>query len=55
MDNGVRKSVEISIVGNLNYRQIIVVGGRAEDRMLNNELKHGWSGNAENEQMVFGI
>ncbi len=27
MDNGVRKSVEISIVGNLHYRQIIVVGG----------------------------
>ena len=27
MDNGMRKSVEISIVGNLNYRQIIVVGG----------------------------
>lgn len=28
MDNGVRKSVEISIVGNLHYRQIIVLGGR---------------------------
>ena len=27
MDNGVRKSVEISIVGNLHYRQIIYCGG----------------------------
>ena len=27
MDNDMRKSVEISIVGNLHYRQIIVVGG----------------------------
>jgi hypothetical protein len=54
MDNGVRKSVEISIVGNLHYRQIIVLGG-AEDRMLDDELKHGWSRNAENKQMVFGI
>lgn len=26
MDDGVRKCVEISIVGNLNYRQIILVG-----------------------------
>lgn len=50
-----RKRVEISIVGNLNYRQIIVVGGGAEDRMLDNVLKHGWSRNAENKQMVFGI
>lgn len=48
MDNGVRKSVEISIVGNLHYRQIIVVGGGAEDRMFNNKLKHGWSRTAEN-------
>lgn len=54
MDNGVRKSVEISIVGNLHYRQIIVVGG-AEDRVLDNEFKHGRSWNAENKQMVFGI
>ena len=50
-----RKCVEISIVGNLNYRQIIVVGGGAEDRMLDNELKHGRCWNAENKSMVFGI
>ena len=49
-----RKNVEISIVGNLNYRQIIVVGG-GEDRMPDNELKHGWSRTAENKQMAFGI
>ena len=54
MDNGVQKCVEISIIGNLRYRQIIVVGG-AEDRMYYNKFKHGWSGYAENEQMVFGI
>lgn len=51
MDNGVRKSVEISIVGNLHYRQIIVVGGG--DWMFDNELKHGRRWNAENKQMVF--
>jgi hypothetical protein len=56
MDNGVRKSVEISIVGDLYYRQIIVVGGGgAEDWMFDNELKHGRRWNAENKQMVFGI
>ena len=54
MDNGVRKSVEISIVGDLHYRQIIVVGG-AEDRMLDNEFKHGRRWNTENKPMVFGI
>ncbi len=27
MDNGVQKCVEISIIGNLLYRQIIVIGG----------------------------
>ena len=54
MDNGVRKCVEISIVGNLHYRQIIVVGG-AEDWMPYNELKYGWSRTAENKQMAFGI
>ena len=55
MDNGVRKSVEISIVGNLHYRQIIVCRGGAEDRVLDNEFKHGRRWNAENKQMVFGI
>ena len=54
MDNGVRKSVEISIVGNLHYRQIIYCGG-AEDRVLDNEFKHGWSRTAENKQIFFGI
>ena len=49
-----RKSVEISIVGNLHYRQIIVVGG-AEDWVLDNVLKHGRRWNAENKPMVFGI
>ncbi len=54
MDNGVRKSVEISIAGNLHYRHIIVVGG-AEDWMLDNELNHGRRWNTENKPMVFGI
>lgn len=41
-------SSALGIAGDLYYRQIIVVGGGAENRMLDNELKHGRRWNAEN-------